>query len=149
MVHTTLTKQLAFYVVIFSPIQMAADMPENYEAHLDAFKFIEDVAVNWDDTKILEAEPGDYVTIARKAKDKDDWFVGGITDENGRISTIDLNFLDTNAKYEATIYRDADDAHFDANPEVYVIEKKTVDSKTVLKIKEAPGGGYAIRLQKL
>lgn len=149
MVHTTLTKQLAFYVVIFSPIQMAADMPENYEAHLDAFKFIEDVAVNWDDTKILEAEPGDYVTIARKAKDKDDWFVGGITDENGRISTIDLGFLDTNKKYEATIYRDAEDAHFDTNPEVYVIEKKTVDSKTILKIKEAPGGGYAIRLQKL
>ena len=149
MVHTTLTKQLAFYVVIFSPIQMAADMPENYEAHLDAFKFIEDVAVNWDDTKILEAEPGDYVTIARKAKDKDDWFIGGITDENERTSTIDLGFLDAGKKYEATIYRDADDAHFDTNPEVYVIEKKTVDSKTILKIKEAPGGGYAIRLQKL
>lgn len=149
MVHTTLTKQLAFYVVIFSPIQMAADMPENYEVHLDAFKFIEDVAVNWDDTKILEAEPGDYVTIARKAKNKDDWFIGGITDENGRTSTIDLNFLDANAKYEATIYKDGDDAHFDTNPEVYVIEKKTVDRKTILKLKEAPGGGYAIRLQKL
>jgi len=148
-VHTTLTKQLALYVVIFSPIQMAADMPENYEAHLDAFKFIEDVAVNWDDTKILEAEPGDYVTIARKAKGTDKWFVGGITDENERTSTIDLSFLDAGKKYEATIYRDAEDAHYDSNPEVYVIEKKTVDSKTILKLKEAAGGGYAISLKRL
>lgn len=149
MVHTTLTKQLALYVVIFSPIQMAADMPENYEAHLDAFKFIEDVAVNWDDTKILEAEPGDYVTIARKAKNTNDWFVGGITDENARTSTVDLNFLDANKKYEATIYRDAEDAHYDSNPEVYVIEKKTVDNKTILKLKEAAGGGYAISLKRM
>jgi len=149
MVHTTLAKQLAFYVVIFSPIQMAADMPENYEAHLDAFKFIEDVAVDWDDTKILEAEPGDYVTIARKAKGTDNWFVGGVTDENARTSTIDCSFLDANAKYEATIYRDGDSAHFDTNPEVYVIEKKTVDSKTILKLKEAAGGGFAISLKKL
>ena len=148
-VHTTLTKQLALYVVIFSPIQMAADMPENYEAHLDAFKFIEDVAVDWDDTKILEAEPGDYVTIARKAKGTDNWFVGGITDENERISTVDLSFLDAGKKYEATIYRDAEDAHYDSNPEVYVIEKKIVDSKTILKLKAAAGGGYAISLKKL
>ena len=148
-VHTTLTKQLAFYVVIFSPIQMAADMPENYEAHLDAFKFIEDVAVDWDDTKILEAEPGDYVTIARKAKNTDNWFIGGITDENARTSTVDFSFLDAGKKYEATIYRDAEDGHYDSNPEVYVIEKKTVDSKTILKLKEAAGGGYAISLKKL
>jgi len=148
-VHTTLTKQLALYVVIFSPIQMAADMPENYEAHPDAFKFIEDVAVDWDDTKILEAEPGDYVTIARKAKNTANWFIGGITDENARTSTVDLSFLDANKKYEATIYRDAEDGHYDSNPEVYVIEKKTVDSKTILKLKEAAGGGYAISLKKL
>ncbi len=148
-VHTTLTKQLALYVVIFSPIQMAADMPENYEAHLDAFKFIEDVAVDWDDTKILEAEPGDYVTIARKAKGTDNWFIGGITDENARTSTVDLSFLDANKKYEATIYRDTEDGHYDSNPEVYVIEKKTVDSKTILKLKEAAGGGYAISLRRL
>lgn len=149
MVHTTLAKQLAFYVVIFSPIQMAADMPENYEAHLDAFQFIKDVAINWDDTKILEAEPGDYVTIARKAKDKNDWFVGGVTDENGRIATVNLNFLDANSQYEATIYKDADNAHYDTNPEVYTIEKQTVNSTTILKIKEAPGGGFAIKLRKL
>jgi hypothetical protein len=149
MLHTTLAKQLAFYVVIFSPIQMAADMPENYEAHLDAFKFIEDVAVDWDDTKIVEAEPGDYVTIARKAKGTDNWFVGGITDENARTSTLDFSFLDNNKKYEATIYRDAEDAHYDSNPEAYVIEKKIVDNKTVLKLKEAAGGGYAISLKKL
>jgi hypothetical protein len=149
MVHTTLAKQLGFYVVIFSPIQMAADIPENYEAHLDAFQFIKDVAVDWDDTNILEAEPGDYVTIARKAKGKDDWFIGAVTDENARTSTIDFSFLDANAKYEAIIYRDGDNAHYDTNPEVYVIEKKTVDNKTTLKIKEAPGGGYAISLKKL
>jgi hypothetical protein len=124
-------------------------MPENYEAHLDAFKFIEDVAVDWDDTKIVEAEPGDYVTIARKAKGTDNWFVGGITDENARTSTLDFSFLDNNKKYEATIYRDAEDAHYDSNPEAYVIEKKIVDNKTVLKLKEAAGGGYAISLKKL
>ncbi len=149
MVHTTLAKQLALYVVIFSPIQMAADMPENYEAHLDAFKFIEDVAVNWDDTKILEAEPGDYVTIARKAKNTNNWFVGGITDENSRLSTIHCSFLDNNKKYEATIYRDDANAHYDTNPEAYIIEKKIIDSTTILTLQEAPGGGYAISIKML
>lgn len=148
-VHTTLTKQLALYVTMYSPLQMAADLPENYEAYLDAFQFIKDVAVDWDDTKIVEAEPGDYITIARKAKGKSDWFIGGITDEHARTSIVPLNFLDTGANYEATVYRDAENAHWDKNPEAYVIETRKVDSKTVLQIKLAEGGGYAIRLRKL
>src|SRR6185436_8983309 len=94
-VHTTLVKQMALYVTLYSPLQMAADLPENYEKHLDAFQFIEDVAVDWDDTKILEAEPGDYITTARKAKGKDEWYVGSITDENPRTSNIDFSFLDS------------------------------------------------------
>lgn len=148
-VHTTLTKQLALYVTLYSPIQMAADMPENYEAHMDAFQFIKDVAVDWDDTKILEAEPGDYITTARKAKGKQDWFIGSITDENARIATLSMNFLTAGKKYEATIYRDAADAHYDTNPEAYLIEKQIVDIKTMLSIAIAPGGGFAIRLKQL
>lgn len=143
-VHTTLTKQLALYVTMFSPLQMAADLPENYEAKMDAFQFIKDVAVDWDDSKVLEAEPGDYVMIARKAKGSDNWFLGAITDENARNFTTSLSFLDADKKYVAAIYRDADNADWKDNPEAYVIEKFLVDSKTMLRLKLAPGGGTAI-----
>jgi glucan 1,4-alpha-glucosidase len=145
-VHTTLTKQLALYVTMYSPLQMAADLPENYEAHMDAFQFIKDVAVDWDDTKVLDAEPGDYIIMARKAKGKDSWFVGAITDENARSFTEGLDFLDAGKKYVATVYRDADNASWNDNPEAYVIEKFIVGSKTKMKLKLAPGGGTAISL---
>jgi glucan 1,4-alpha-glucosidase len=144
--HTTLAKQLALYVTLYSPLQMAADLPENYAAHLDAFQFIKDVAVDWDDTKIIEAEPGDYLTIARKEKGKNNWFVGAITDENARSAAINLDFLDKNKKYVATIYRDADNAHWKNNPEAYKIEQFIVDNKTFLTIKLAEGGGVAISI---
>ncbi len=154
-IHTTLTKQLALYVTMYSPLQMAADLPENYEAHPDALQFIRDVAVDWDDTKILDAEPGDYIIEARKAKTrpgdqigrrKDSWFLGAITDENARSFTETLSFLDANKKYVATVYHDADDADWKNNPEAYKIEKFIVDSQTKLNLKLAPGGGTAISL---
>ena len=148
-VHTTLAKQLALYVTMYSPLQMAADLPENYEAHMDAFQFIKDVAVDWDDTKIIEAEPGDYITIARKAKGKSDWFVGSITDENSREININLDFLDKGKKYIATIYADGKDADWKNNPMVYMITKQTVDSKSSLAVKLAPGGGCAISLMQV
>lgn len=143
-VHTTLCKQLALYVTMASPLQMAADLPENYEAHTDAFQFIKDVAVDWDDTKVLDAEPGDYVITARKAKGKENWFLGAMTDENARSFTIALSFLSVNKNYIATIYRDADDADWKNNPEAYRVEKFLVDSKTIVNLKLAPGGGTAI-----
>lgn len=145
-VHTTLAKQLALYITMYSPLQMAADLPENYEAHMDAFQFIKDVAVDWDDTKIVEAEPGDYITIARKAKNKNDWFVGSITDENARETNINLNFLEKGKKYIATIYADGKDADWKNNPMAYMITKQTVDNKSSLSLKLAPGGGCAISL---
>ena len=143
-VHSTLARQLALYVTMYSPLQMAADLPETYNKFLDAFQFIEDVAVDWDDTKVLEAEPGDYVTIARKAKGKNNWFVGSSCDENGRTSTINFAFLDPGKKYTATIYADAKNAHYEKNPQAYQIRKLTVTNKTKLKQYCAPGGGYAI-----
>ncbi|MCW3110519.1 MAG: glycoside hydrolase family 97 protein, partial [Segetibacter sp.] len=145
-VHTTLAKQLALYVTIYSPVQMVADLPENYEAKPDAFRFIKDVPVDWDDTKILEAEPGDYLTIARKEKGKGNWFVGAITDENSRSASLLLNFLDKGKKYVAAIYRDADDADWKNNPEAYKIEKFIVDNTSTLKIKLAAGGGAAVSI---
>jgi hypothetical protein len=145
-VHTTLAKQLALYVTMYSPLQMAADLPENYEAHMDAFQFIRDVAVDWDDTKVLDAEPGDFIIEARKAKSKDNWFLGAITDENARSLSAPLAFLDVNKKYIATIYRDADNADWKNNPEAYVKEKFLIDNKTILQLKLAPGGGAAISL---
>jgi len=145
-VHTTLAKQLALYITMYSPLQMAADLPENYEAHMDAFQFIKDVAVDWDDTKVLDAEPGDYIIEARKAKGKDSWFLGAITDENARSLSASLNFLDADKKYIATIYRDADNADWKNNPEIFVKEQFLADSKTVLKLKLAPGGGTAVSL---
>ncbi|MVN74716.1 glycoside hydrolase family 97 protein [Hymenobacter sp. HMF4947] len=145
-VHSTLARQLALYVTMYSPLQMAADLPETYNKFLDAFQFIEDVAVDWDDSHVLEAEPGDYITIARKAKGKSSWFVGSTCDEQGRTSTINLSFLDPGKKYVATIYADGKDAHYEKNPQAYAIRKVTVTNKTKLTQYCAPGGGYAISL---
>jgi glucan 1,4-alpha-glucosidase len=145
-VHTTLAKQLALYVTLYSPLQMAADLPENYEDHLQAFTFIKEVAVDWDTTCYLEAEPGDYLTIARKAKGKNTWFAGAITDEQARMANFNLQFLNRNQNYIATIYRDANDAHWDKNPMAYSIEKFVVNSGNTLKIALAAGGGCAISI---
>lgn len=145
-VHTTLAKQLALYITIYSPLQMAADLPENYEAHMDAFQFIKDVPVDWDDTKILAAEPGDYVAIARKEKGSNKWYIGAVTDENKRDIIADLSFLDNGQKYMATIYADADNASWQENPEAYTIKKMIVDKSTHLSLKLAAGGGAAVSL---
>ncbi len=145
-VHTTLAKQLALYVTLYSPLQMAADLPENYEAHMDAFQFIKDVPVDWDDTKILDAEPGDYIVITRKGKGTNSWFLGAITDENARQFVEDLSFLDKGKKYVATIYADAPDADWKTNPEAYVIKKMAVTNATHLTLKLAPGGGAAVSI---
>jgi hypothetical protein len=144
--HTTLAKQLALYITMYSPIQMAADIPENYEAHMDAFQFIKDVPVDWDDTKIIEAEPGAYITIARKEKGKNNWFLGAITNENARTTTISLDFLDPNKKYLATFYEDAENADWKNNPEAYSINQFEIDLKknNKLELKLAKGGGTAI-----
>ncbi|MDD2987252.1 glycoside hydrolase family 97 protein [Flavobacterium sp.] len=143
-VHTTLAKQLALYVTIYSPLQMAADLPENYERYADAFQFIKDVELDWDETVILEAEPGDYVTIARKTKGKESWFLGAITDENPRNTELTLNFLSPGKKYKATLYQDAKEAHWENNPKAYSIKTIEVTSKTKLKLNLAAGGGTAI-----
>lgn len=145
-VHTTLAKQLALYITIYSPLQMAADLPEHYEKHADAFQFIKDVALDWDDTKILEAEPGDYITIARKAKGKESWFIGAITDENARKSTIAMDFLTPGKKYKATIYEDGKDADWQKNPKSYKIRTVDVTSKSKLNLVLAAGGGTAISI---
>lgn len=148
-VHTTLVGQLALYVTMYSPLQMAADLPENYAKFMDAFQFIRDVAVDWDDSKYLEAEPGDYITVARKAKGTDNWFIGGKCDENGHKSVVKLDFLDKGKKYACTIYADAKDASFDKNPKAYTITKKTVKKGDTLKFTQAPGGGFAVSLMAL
>lgn len=145
-VHSTLARQLALYVTMYSPLQMAADIPENYERFMDAFQFIKDVAIDWDDSKYLEAEPGDYITVARKAKGSNNWFVGCTSGENGHQSLLTLDFLDPEKKYIATIYADAADAHYETNPQAYTIRKGIVTDKTKLKLAAAPGGGYAISL---
>ncbi|SNV51279.1 Retaining alpha-galactosidase precursor [Chryseobacterium taklimakanense] len=148
-VKTTLAKQLALYVVMYSPLQMAADLPENYERHLDAFQFIKDVAADWDDTKILAAEPGDYIHTARKAKSKDEWYIGGITDENARTFTVDFSFLPKGKKYQATVYEDGKDADYINNPQSYNIYRKTVTSASKIPVKLARSGGYAISVKPL
>jgi hypothetical protein len=146
-VHTTLAKQLALYVTMYSPLQMAADLPEAYEKHLDAFQFIKDVAVDWDDTRILAAEPGDYLTIARQAKGRDEWYLGSITDEQARTQAVKLDFLKPGQRYTATIYADAATADWQKNPMAYQIRQVQVDSKTVLTLRLAAGGGTAISLK--
>lgn len=146
---TTLVKQLALYVTMYSPLQMAADLIENYRKYPDAFQFIKDVAADWDNTYILEAEPGDYITIARKAKGVNEWFVGGITDENAREAVIDFSFLPAGKKYVATIYADGKKADWRTNPKDYVITTRKVTSKTKLKQRLAPSGGVAISIKEL
>ena len=148
-VHTTLAKQLALYVTMYSPIQMAADLPENYEKYPDAFQFIKDVAVDWDESTYLQAEPGDYLTIARKAKGKQSWFLGAITDENARQTEIKLDFLTKGKKYKATIYEDAKDADWKKNPIAYLIRTVEVTANSKIKLNLAPGGGTAISFEPI
>ena len=145
-VHTTLCGQLSLYLVMYSPLQMAADLPEHYEKYDDAFQFIRDVACDWDDSKYLEAEPAKYITVARKAKGTDNWFVGGKTDAEARTAVVRLDFLDKGRKYDCAIYQDGKDADYERNPKAYQIIHKTVKRGDVLKIKEARGGGFAISL---
>ncbi len=145
-VQTTLAKQMALFVTLYSPLQMAADVIDNYEKHMDAFQFIKDVAVDWDNSKYLEAEPGDYVTIARKAKGTNNWFVGGITDENTRTANFTLDFLEPGKQYVATLYADGNDADYQGNPTSYQIKKGMVTAKTKMSVKEARSGGFALSL---
>ncbi len=144
-INTTLAKQLALYVVIYSPLQMAADLPENYEQHLDAFKFIQDVPVDWDETRVLHARIGDYITVVRKDRHSNDWYLGSITDEHGRTLQTPLSFLDKHKTYRAEIYCDGLNANWETNPLSYKIEQKIVNTNTVLTLRLAPGGGTAIR----
>ena len=146
-VNSTIARQLALYVTMYSPLQMAADVPEVYNRYMDAFQFIKDVAVDWDESRYLEAEPGRYIVAARKAKGTDDWFIGCTANEDGHDSTLSLDFLDKGKKYEAVIYADAPDAHYATNSQAYIITKKDVSAKTKLKMKAAPGGGYAISIK--
>ena len=145
-VRTTLAKQLALYVVLYSPLQMAADLPENYAAHPDAFRFIEDVAVDWDDTRVLEAEPGEYISTARLEKGGARWFLGAITNANRRTATLNLSFLPKGRRYTATLYADAPGTDWKTNPEAYRISTQTVTAGTTLRVPLAPGGGCAISL---
>ena len=148
-VHSTLVRQLALYVTMYSPLQMAADVPENYERFMDAFQFIKDVPVDWQRTEYLEAEPGEYVTIARKDKHSNDWYVGCSAGYNGHESKLTLDFLDPDKKYEATIYADAKGTAWDNNPQAYTITKKKVTAKTKLNLKAGIGGGYAISIKEI
>lgn len=148
-IRSTLARQLALYVTMYSPLQMAADLPENYEKHMDAFQFIKDVPVDWQKSVYLEAEPGRYITIARKDKHSNDWYVGCTAHEGGHTSELLLNFLDKGKKYEATIYADAKDANWKTNPKAYTITKQKVNAKTKLKLTAAQGGGYAISIKEI
>ncbi|MBU2951908.1 glycoside hydrolase family 97 protein [Tamlana agarivorans] len=148
-VNSTIANQLALYVTMYSPLQMAADLPEHYEQFMDAFQFIKDVAIDWDESKYLEAEPGHYITVARKEKGSNNWFVGNVNGNDTRTSNISLDFLEKGKKYEAIIYADAKDAHYRTNPQAYTINKKKVTSKTKLSQVSVPGGGYAISIKEV
>ena len=143
---TTLARLLALYLTMPSPLQMACDLPENYIRFADAFQFIKDVPVDWSDSHYIEAEPGDYITVARKDKKSEDWYVGGITDENARTAVICFDFLPKDVDFKATIYADGKDADCNDNPQSYSITEKKINNKSRLKQKIAPGGGFAIRL---
>jgi len=145
-VNSTIANQLALYVTMYSPLQMAADTPENYNRFPDAFQFIKDVAVDWSESKYIEAEPGDFITVARKAKGTNNWFVGNVNGDNSRTSNIDFSFLEKGKKYTATIYADAKEAHYKTNPQAYTIKKIAVTNKSKLSQLSAPGGGYAISI---
>jgi alpha-glucosidase len=148
-IPSTLARQLALYVALYSPLQMAADLPEHYEQHRDAFQFIEDVAVDWDETRVLNGEVGDYVTIVRKDRHSRDWFLGSITDEHGRVLPVSLSFLEPGVRYRAQIYRDGDGADFRSNPFAFARETREVSSGDMLELKLAPGGGQAVRFTPL
>ena len=148
-VRSTLARQLALYVTMYSPLQMAADIPENYERFMDAFQFIKDVAIDWDESKYLEAEPGEYITIARRAKGTDDWYLGCTAGYNGHKSDLKLDFLTPGKKYEATIYADAKGTAWNNNPQAYIITKKKVTNKSKLKLTAGVGGGYAISIKEI
>ncbi|RKS15687.1 glycoside hydrolase family 97 protein [Flavobacterium sp. 120] len=148
-VNSTIANQLALYVTMYSPLQMAADLTENYDRFPDAFQFIKDVAVDWSDSKYLEAEPGQYVTVARKAKVTNNWFIGNVNGDNSRTSTIKFDFLEKGKKYVATIYADAKDAHYKTNPQAYTIRKMTVTNKSKLAQLSVSGGGYAISIVEI
>jgi alpha-glucosidase len=144
-VPTTLAGQLALYVVLYSPLQMAADLPENYRPHMDAFQFIKDVPADWADTRVLEAQIGDHVTIARQDRDSDDWYLGAKTDADARTMNVPLDFLDAGRAYTAQIYRDGSNADWEAQPIDYVIETRRVEADESLQIDLAPGGGAAVQ----
>ncbi len=143
-VNATLANQLALYLTMYSPLQMAADFPEHYARYMDAFQFIKDVAVDWSESRYLFAEPGDYIVVARKARKGGRWFLGGVTDEQGRSFDIPLSFLEPGRSYTATIYRDAPDAHYRTRTDAYVIETRTVTAADTLSLTAAPGGGFAV-----
>ena len=143
-VNATIANQLGLYVTMYSPLQMAADLPEHYQKHMDAFQFIKDVAVDWSKSRYMMAEPGDYIIIARKAKKSGQWFMGCVVDEQSRSFDVPLSFLEPGKSFEATIYRDAEDAHYKTNPKAYVIEKKVVSASDTLSLTAAPGGGFAV-----
>lgn len=143
-VNATIANQLGLYVTMYSPLQMAADLPEHYQRHMDAFQFIKDVAVDWSESRYMMAEPGDYIIIARKAKKSGQWFMGCVVDEQSRSFDVPLSFLEPGKSFEATIYRDAEDAHYKTNPKAYVIEKKVVSASDTLSLTAAPGGGFAV-----
>lgn len=146
-VHTTLVGQLALYVTMYSPLQMAADLPENYKKYYDAFQFIKDVPCDWSQSIYLEAEPADYITVARQDKNSNDWYIGGKCDENGHRSNIKLDFLLDGCIYDCTIYADAKNADYKTNPKAYKITHKRVKKGDILKLTMAPGGGFAISLK--
>ncbi|MEN8789884.1 MAG: glycoside hydrolase family 97 C-terminal domain-containing protein, partial [Flavobacteriaceae bacterium] len=144
-INTTLAQQLALYVVIYSPIQMACDLPENYVGQ-PALQFIRDVGVDWDQSMVLNGEVGDFVTIARQERDSGNWFVGGITDENARELTLSFDFLEKDKTYNAIIYKDSPDAHYRENPTAIEIEKSEMAQNSEMTIALAPGGGFAISI---
>ncbi len=143
-VHTTLVGQMALYLTMYSPLQMVADLPEHYAKYDDAFQFIRDVAVDWDDSRYLEAEPAQYITVARKAKGTNNWFVGGKCDGNGHEATVTFDFLDEGRSYDCTIYADAPNADYETNPKAYTITHQTVHRGDTLHVKEARGGGFTM-----
>ncbi|MDP5101707.1 MAG: glycoside hydrolase family 97 C-terminal domain-containing protein, partial [Nonlabens sp.] len=145
----TIANQLGLYVVMYSPLQMAADLPENYNRFLDAFQFIKDVPVDWEKTVYLEAEPGEFITTARKDRNSSNWFIGNSNGTTARTSKISLDFLEKGKTYKATIYADAKDAHYKTNPQAYKITTKTVTSKSKLDIYTAPGGGFGVSVVEL
>jgi hypothetical protein len=148
-VNATIANQLALYVTLYSPLQMAADLPEHYEQFMDAFQFIKDVDIDWIQSRYLLAEPGEYVVIARQGKKNGQWFCGGVTDDHKRSLDVPLQFLTPGTVYEATIYRDAPDAHYKDNPQAYIVEKRNVTFHDYLPVTMAPGGGFAISFEEV